>query len=99
MSRVAKGTIPEQVLYLASSGIGNLAAIGLGASMGPVGAVAGGAAAMGLRKGAEALANRNAEIARAVVANGGLNTLPVATNASRGIAEGLLRRAVVTGAQ
>lgn len=93
LQRVAKGTLPEQILYLVSGGLGNLGTIGLGlAGGGPVGAAAGAGLSLGLRKGAESLANRNAEIARAVVASGKLNTLPVATDSSRRLIEALMRR-------
>lgn len=93
IKRVAQGTLPEQALYLAASGLGNIGSIGLGAMTGgPWGALAGAGAAFGLRKGAEKLAGRNAEIARAVIANGRLEKMPVATDSARKIAESLMRR-------
>lgn len=98
INRVAQGTLPEQVLYLASSGLGNIGSIGLGAmAAGPLGALAGTGAALGMRKGAEKLANRNAEIARAIIANGGMEKLPVATDQARKIVESLMRRGVAVG--
>lgn len=100
ITRVAQGTLPEQVLYLASSGLGNLGAIGLGAlTGGPLGALAGTAGAFGLRKGAEKLANRNAEIARRVIAAGGLKALPKMDPARRAVIEQIMRQATAAGVQ
>lgn len=94
MQRVAKGTLPEQLLYLVSGGLGNLGAIGGGLAMGgPWGALGGAAVSAGLRKGAESVASRNAEIARAVMAKGGLQQLPVATDSARRLMEATIRRA------
>lgn len=93
MRRVAQGTLPEQLLYLVSGGLGNLATIGGGAiAGGPVGAIAGAGVSAALRAGAGKVAGRNAELARAIMANGGLNTLPVASPQARTIAETLMRR-------
>lgn len=73
MRRVIRGTIPEQLLNLAGGGLGQLATIGAGAGLGgPVGAVLGAGLAAGSRKASEAVTKRNAEIVRAVVANGGM---------------------------
>lgn len=94
MKRVAKGTLPEQLLYLVSGGLGNMGTIGVGMMTlgGPLGAMAGTGAALGFRKGAEKIANRNAELARALVANGGLKALPTASPANKKITEALTRR-------
>lgn len=99
MRRVAQGTLPEQIVYLAASGIGNIASIGTGAALGGLpGGLAGAGVSAGLRRVAEALARRNAETARAVVANGGLAQLPVANPAIRDITEALGRRTGAVGA-
>lgn len=93
LKRVAQGTLPEQALYLASGGLGNLMAMGGGALMGgPLGFLAGTGMSVGMRKVAEAVARKNAETARAVVASGGLKNLPVASEAPRKIMEALIRR-------
>lgn len=100
MQRVAQGSIPEQMLYMASSGLGNLGTIGLGvAAGGPLGALAGAGGAFGLRKAANALAARNAEVARAVIASGGLPQLPRASDQIRRTAEALMHRGVAAGPQ
>jgi len=98
LRRVAQGSIPEQLVYLAASGVGNLGSIGAGAAVGGVpGAAVGTAASYGMRRVAESLARRNAETARAVIANGGLSQLPVASPATRNIAEALSRRVAAVG--
>lgn len=99
MRRVAQGSLPEQIVYLAASGMGNIASVGAGAALGGLtGGLAGVGASAGLRRVAEALARRNAETARAVVANGGLAQLPVANPAFRDITEALGRRSGAVGA-
>lgn len=100
MARVVNGTIPERILRFAGSG---LAQIG-----GTVAAATGGGAipalgVLGATTGARALSDkvieRNAEIARALVANGRLNTLPVASDQTRRIVEALMRRTAGAGPQ
>ena len=76
MRRVINGTIPERLLHLAGGGLGNLATIGIGSTGGPVGMLIGTGIAAGARKASDAVANRNAEIARALVAAGGLRGNP-----------------------
>ena len=44
------------------------------------------------RKGAEALSSRNAEIVRALVANGGTGSLPAISQTPRAVIEALIRR-------
>ena len=51
------------------------------------------------RKLSENMVNRNAEVVRALVAKGGLEKLPVATDRARQIAEALMRRGVAATAQ
>ncbi|MCA3448673.1 MAG: hypothetical protein INF93_18510 [Rhodobacter sp.] len=84
MRRVVNGSIPEQLLNLASGGIGQLAQIGGGGVAGGIpGAFAGAGAAAGTRKLAEGVTRRKAETVRGLVANGGLQSLPQASTALR----------------
>lgn len=100
MRRVVNGSIPEQLLNLASGGIGQIATVlggaGLGSAAGGMGAMVGaGAGALGAaaaRKGAEALAGRNAEVVRAIIANGGLPELPKLAPQTRALIEALMQR-------
>lgn len=73
MKRVVNGTIPEQILRTAGSGLTQIGgALGAGLAVNPVA----GAGVFGLSKGARALSDhiigKNAELARRVVANGGI---------------------------
>ena len=98
--RVANGTLPEQLVYLAAGGIGNVMSVVGGAAAGGLpGAVGGVAASAGLRKVAESLARRNAERARSAVASGQLKALPKADDAKRLIAQRLALRAFPVGSQ
>lgn len=100
MRRVVNGTMPEQILHLISGGIGQLGMIGAGAGFGgPVGAMVGAGTAALARKGSERISNRNAEIARAIVANGGLPALPKAGDGPRLLIEQLLRQGTAAGQQ
>jgi len=109
MRRVAQGSIPERIVYNVGSGLGQvgstLAGGALGLGGGPAGSVTGmltGAAISGgAARMAEGLARRNAEVARAIIANGRLPAhLPVASDANRRIVEELMRRGAATaGAQ
>ena len=101
MQRVVRGTIPEQFLNLAGSGLGMIAQVGGGMALGGpfVGGALGAGAAAVSRKGAEALTRRNAEIARALVANGTLKQLPAPAESIRQITEALGRRTGVASSQ
>ncbi len=100
MRRVANGTLPEQILNYMGSGLGMMGQMAIGgATSGFPGAIAGMATGAASRKGAEAIVRSNAELARAIVANGGMETLPVATDSVRKIAESLMRRGVAAGPQ
>lgn len=107
MRRVVNGSIPEQLLNLASGGIGQIATIlggaGLGSSAGAMGAmVGGGIGALGAgaaRKGAEMLAGRNAEVVRAIIANGGLPQLPQIAPQTRAVIEALMQRGSAAAVQ
>lgn len=73
MKRVVNGTIPEQILRTAGSGLTQIGgALGAGMAVNPLA----GAAVFGASKGARALSDRiiqkNAETARRVMANGGI---------------------------
>ncbi|WP_434286307.1 hypothetical protein [Celeribacter sp. SCSIO 80788] len=98
MRRVVNGTASERVLNLLGGGLGQLGQIGAGFGLGgPFGAAIGAGTGMLARKGSEAVSRKNAEIVRALVANGGMQTLPVATDGTRKIVESLLRRGAATG--
>lgn len=107
MRRVINGTIPEQLLNLAGSGLGQLLTIGggggLGSIAGPAGAGIGALAGAGVgalaRKGSEAVSRKNAELVRALIANGGLKQIPQASDQARRIAESLMRRTVAAAPQ
>jgi hypothetical protein len=92
MRRVVNGSIPEQLLNLASGGMGQIAqTFGGGAAGGIPGAFAGAGAAAGTRKLAEGVTRRKAETVRGLVANGGLQNLPQAPTALRDLLESRLR--------
>lgn len=100
MQRVINGTIPEQLLRLAGSGltqIGGTLAAGFG--LGPLAGAATLGASTGARLASDAVIRRNAEIARALVSSGKMNTLPVASPSVRAITEALARRTGAAGAQ
>lgn len=101
MRRVVNGTLPEQIVNYLGSGLGMLGQMGGGAALGamsggPLGALVGGAAASipaaGSRKLSESMVRRNAEIARALVASGGVPQLPKASESYRAVTEALMRR-------
>lgn len=93
MRRVAQGTLPEQALHLAGGGMANLLSIvGAGAGAGLPGAALATAGAAGLRKASEAVTRRNAEIARAIVASGGLQSGVTASPAARNAIEAMLMK-------
>jgi hypothetical protein len=84
MRRVVNGSIPEQLLNLASGGMGQIAQTFGGGAMGGIpGAFAGAGVAAGTRKLAEGVTRGKAEVVRALMANGGLQTLPQASTALR----------------
>lgn len=97
MRRVVNGTIPEQILNQLGGGLGWLAQVGAGGAMGgPWGAAAGAATGALARKGSEAVSRNNAEVVRAMIANGGLKTLPLGSDSTRKAVESMLRRGSVT---
>jgi hypothetical protein len=100
MQRVISGSIPQQLLNYMGSGLGMMGQMGLGAATGgPLGLAAGMAGAAASRKASSAMTQRNAEIARALVASGRLNQLPVASDGYRKITEALMRRGGAAGPQ
>jgi hypothetical protein len=100
MRRVVNGTMPEQILTLLGGGLGQLGQIGAGLGLGGIpGALAGMATSAGFRKASEAVSSRNAETARALIANGRTSTLPVAGDQTRKAIESLVRRSAAVGSQ
>lgn len=100
IQRVVNGTLPEQLISYLGSGLGMVAQTvaggALGSAGGPMGVLLGSAAGAGVGAGArkltEGIVNKNAEIARALVASGRVPQLPVASPVTREITEALLRR-------
>lgn len=93
MRRVINGSISERALNLLGGGMGQLMQVGAGIGLGGLpGAMIGMATGAGFRKASEAVARKNAEIARAIIANGGMPQLPVASDSVRQIVEALTRR-------
>ena len=100
MRRAINGSIPQQLLNLVGGGLGQLGLMGGGATAGGVpGALAGAAVAGGARRGSEALARRNAEIVRALVAAGNTVNVPQIGNQARAIMEALMQRGTAAGLQ
>lgn len=93
MRGVLGGSIPERALHLAAGGMGKLmTALGGFAGGGLPGAAAGAGLSFGLQKASEAVAMKNAEIARALVANGGKVSLPQMNPQTRAVIEQLMRK-------
>jgi hypothetical protein len=93
IQRVVNGSLPEQFVNYMGSGLGMMAQGAVGGMLGGIpGMIAGGAIGAGARKVSEGLVNKNAEIARALVASGRVPQLPAASPANRAISEALLRR-------
>lgn len=100
MRRVVNGTLPEQIVNLLGGGMGQLATMGGSAVMGGLpGFLAGTALAGAARKGSEAIVTRNAELARALIANGGRGSLPQISQTPRAAIEALIRRSAEVGRQ
>lgn len=100
MKRVVDGSLPERLIHLAGGGLGQLFAIGGGVGTGGLlGGVLGTGAAAGARKMSERIASKNAEALRAVVANGGLLELPLASTQAAGLLEQLARQGTAAGVQ
>lgn len=96
MRRVVKGTLPEQFVHLASGGIGKIMSVlGGGMSGGVGGAAAGVGISAGLGKASEAIVRKNAEIARALMASGGM-AAPVK---SQSVAPAILEALLMKGAR
>lgn len=100
MRRVINGSVPEQMLNLLGGGLGQLGQVAAGLGIGGVpGAIVGTATGMGARKASEIVAARNAEVVRALIANGGLQSLPAASPAIGRVTEALTRRIGAAGSQ
>lgn len=94
MQRVVSGGIGDTLLKYAGSGLGMMATAGGGAAIGGVpGLMLGTGAAAGARKLSDAVANKNAETVRALIANGGMKALPAPSQGARNTIEQLMRRA------
>jgi len=93
LRRVVNGSIPERLIHLAGGGLGQLFSAGSGlASGGLLGMAAGVGAGAAARKASEGIASKNAETVRALIANGGMSQLPVASTRPAGIIEQILRQ-------
>jgi hypothetical protein len=93
IQRVVNGTLPEQFINYLGSGLGMMTQGAVGGMLGGIpGMLLGGAIGAGARKVSEGIVNKNAEIARALVASGRVPQLPVANPATRAITEALVRR-------
>jgi hypothetical protein len=93
MRRVARGTIPEQAIHVAAGGLGKLLTTLGGGFTGGIGGAAGGLAiSAGLGRASESIVRKNAEIARALVAAGGMSAPAKSQSAFPSIVEALLQR-------
>ena len=93
MRRVVKGTLPEQFVHLASGGLGKIMSVlGGGMSGGAGGVAAGAGISAGLGKASEAIVRKNAEIARALMASGGMAAPVKSQSAAPAILEALLMK-------
>lgn len=100
MRKVINGSVPEKILNLMGGGLGQMATMGMGAGMGGIpGFLLGAGVATGARKGSEALANKNAEIVRALVASGKAGAVPQISGTPRKIIEQLMQRGTAAGLQ
>ena len=92
MRRVINGTASEKVMRYLGGGIGQIASMATGAGTGGTAGALGGAVVSALaRKGSEAIAGRNAELVRALIANGGQAALPAVTGGTKAVIEALIR--------
>ena len=100
MRKVINGSIPEQALNLAASGLGQMATVGAGAAVGHIpGALAGGAVAAGARKLSEAVTTKKAEGVMNLIASGlGRVEAKKMPETLRALIEAKLRQAAIPGA-
>lgn len=99
MQKVVNGNVGEVLLHYIGSGLGMTGAMGGGALVGGFpGFILGAGAAAGARKLSERTANKNAEVVRALIANGGMKALPKANPKYQAITEQLLRRSTMGSA-
>lgn len=90
LTRLANPGLLEAALHYASGGLGQMATVGAGGSMGGIpGALAGGAVAATARKASEAITTRKAQLVQALIANGGEVALPTLTKKQRALIEAL----------
>jgi hypothetical protein len=93
MRKVVNGTLPEQLLSYAGSGLGMMGQVGIGLASGnPFAALASVGTAAASRKGAEAVVRRNAEMARAAIASGKLQGVPLIESRMPGLFEQIARQ-------
>lgn len=95
MRKVVSGSIPQQMLNYLGSGLGLMGQMGVGGMIGGgwPGVLAGAATGAGARKAANALTERQAEVARALIASGKAAQVPTTANPAIGrITEQLLRQ-------
>jgi hypothetical protein len=100
MQKVVNGGALDTLLKYAGSGLGMMGTVGGGAAVGGLpGMIIGGGVAAGARKLSDSVANKNAEIVRALIANGGMKALPKADPKYQALTEQLLRRATSGSSQ
>lgn len=101
MRRVVSGTIPQQIMNYMGSGLGMMGQMGIGASIGGFpGAVVGTMTGAGARKVANTMTERQAEVARALIASGKAASVPTqASPAIQKITERLLRQGTAAAVQ
>lgn len=93
LRKVVSGGVGGRLINLMGGGLGTLGQVGTGFAAGGIpGMMAGAGAAQLTSKASEAMTMRNAEIARAVLANGGLTALPAASTRPAGLLEQILRQ-------
>lgn len=90
LKRVSNPGPLENALHLASGGLGQMVTVGAGGGIGGIpGALAGAGIAAAARKGSEAITTRKAQLAQALIANGGQVTLPTLPPAQQALIEAL----------
>lgn len=94
MRKVVSGSIPQQMMQYMGSGLGMMGQMGLGATVGGLpGAIIGTATGAGARKLANTMTEKQAEVARALIASGKAGQVPMTANPAIGrITEQLLRQ-------
>jgi len=100
LRKIIGGNALARTIRLAGNGIGRQAQMALGAAGGgPIGAIAGALTGELSSKVANRNAVKAAELARNIIANGGIDKLPVATDSARRLVEALMRRTAAVAPQ